>query len=153
MANVRNYEEYRAEVLDRLGDDYTVEDLRNTERWRLRVLDMLSGGGSGGGGESDFSTAEVTFENVDITTRPYQAIVTSVESDSIKSVDGEVSSPFTVTVPLYKGKNILPVSCIHFNDESYMPTTEGSVEFSIESMGFVVTGDGTIKAKGLSGAN
>ena len=106
-----------------------------------------------GGGESDFSTAEVTFENVDTTTRPYQAVVTSVESDSIKSLNGEVLSPFTVTVPLYKGKNILPVSCIRLNDESYMPTTEGSVEFSIESMGFVVTGDGTIKAKGLSGAN
>ena len=39
--SVRNYEEYRRQVLDSLGEDYTVEDLRNFERWRLKVLEGL----------------------------------------------------------------------------------------------------------------
>ena len=43
--SVRNYEEYRRQVLDSLGEDYTVEDLRNFERWRLKVLEGLGGGG------------------------------------------------------------------------------------------------------------
>ena len=34
--------------------------MRNTERWRLRVLDMLSGGGSGGGGENPNYVQTVT---------------------------------------------------------------------------------------------
>lgn len=106
----------------------------------------------GGGGESDFSTAEVTFVNVDITTSPYIVSVSAIKDNMIKMDGGNVLLPITITVPLYKGTNILPVTCIANNDESYMPTTEGSVEFSIESMGFVVTGDGTIKAKGIAGS-
>ena len=45
MSDIRNYEEYRRQVLDSLGEDYTVEDLRNFERWRLKVLHGLGGGG------------------------------------------------------------------------------------------------------------
>lgn len=41
MSDIRNYEEYRAQVLDSLGGDYTAEDLRNFERWRLKVLEGL----------------------------------------------------------------------------------------------------------------
>lgn len=39
--STRNYEEYRAQVLDSLGEDYTVEDLRNETRWRAKVLESL----------------------------------------------------------------------------------------------------------------
>lgn len=45
MSDIRNFEEYRRQVLDSLGEDYTVEDLRNFERWRLKVLHGLGGGG------------------------------------------------------------------------------------------------------------
>ena len=41
MAESRNYEEYRAQVLDRLGVEYELEDIRNFERWRLKVLEGL----------------------------------------------------------------------------------------------------------------
>lgn len=81
MSDVRNYEEYRAQVLASLGEDYTVEDLRNEERFRSKVLDglgmsyetedlvnfekyrlkVLQGIAGGGGSSSDFSTAEVTL--------------------------------------------------------------------------------------------
>lgn len=45
MSDIRNFEEYRRQVLDSLGEDYTVEDLRNFERWRLKVLHGLDGSG------------------------------------------------------------------------------------------------------------
>lgn len=45
MSDIRNFEEYRRQVLDSLGEDYTVEDLRNFERWRLKVLHGLGGSG------------------------------------------------------------------------------------------------------------
>lgn len=41
--SVRNFEEYRAEVLEALGAEYTDEDTRNFERYRLKVLENLSG--------------------------------------------------------------------------------------------------------------
>lgn len=101
------------------------------------------------GGSSDFSTAEVTFVSI---SDSYMARVTCVEDDCIKTVDSAVSSQNTVTfiVPLYKGKTILPISCISGNDESYMPTTEGSIVFDLDSFGYIVTGNGSITAKGRS---
>lgn len=103
----------------------------------------------GGGGSSDFSTANVTFISVSNT---YGADATTVDNDSIKHETYEVSpqNPVTVTVPLYKGKNIMPVTCIQGNDQSYMPTTEGSVVFDLDSFGYIVTGNGSITAKGRS---
>lgn len=41
MAEARNYKQYRKQVLDRLGVEYTLEDIRNFERWRLKVLEGL----------------------------------------------------------------------------------------------------------------
>ena len=104
---------------------------------------------NGGGGSSDFSTAEVTFISVSNT---YGADATTVDNDSIKHETYEVTpqNPVTVTVPLYKGKNILPIDCIQGNDASYMPTTEGSVAFDLDSFGYIVTGNGSITAKGRS---
>ena len=105
----------------------------------------------GGGGESDFSTAEVTFISVSDMYKASGIFVDNV-NECIKFEEYFVSpqTPVTVTVALYKGKNILPINCVTENDQSYMPTTEGSVEFSIESMGFIVTGNGSITAKGTS---
>ena len=40
--NVRNIEEYRADVLDKLNQTYETADLRNFERWRLKVLEGLA---------------------------------------------------------------------------------------------------------------
>lgn len=62
MSDVRNYEEYRAEVLNLLGEDYTVEDVRNFERWRLKVLEGLSNGGGGGSQYSTIFEGAVTTE-------------------------------------------------------------------------------------------
>ena len=52
--NNPTWEEYREQVLESLGEDYTVEDIRNNERWHLKVLEGLDGI-SGGGPDKTFS--------------------------------------------------------------------------------------------------
>lgn len=42
MANSRNYEEYRGQVLDELGIEYVTEDITDFRRWRLKVLQGLA---------------------------------------------------------------------------------------------------------------
>lgn len=103
---------------------------------------------SGGGGSSDFSTAEVTFASV---IDKYEATVIGVHADCIKSKSYFVipGAPVTVTVPLYKGKNLLSLLSLGMVDESYLPTTEGSIVLDLDTFSFVVTGNGTITAQGV----
>lgn len=158
MANVRNYEEYRAEVLERLGDDYTVEDLRNTERWRLRVLDMLSGGGSGGG-SSDFSTAKVdiyfifdgepiVLDSADI--EYYIEYPEGAENPSnLYSVNYLLNNGASETHPiLYKGVGKLATVGGRKGSNIYViggevPTVTGDIEFDYDT-GITIKGDGSI---------
>lgn len=41
MAEARNYEQYRREVLDKLGVEYYDEDIQEFDKWRLKVLQGL----------------------------------------------------------------------------------------------------------------
>lgn len=41
MAEARNYEEYRRQVLDKLGVEYYDEDIQEFDKWRLKVLSGL----------------------------------------------------------------------------------------------------------------
>lgn len=142
MSNVRNYEEYRAEVLDRLGDDYTVEDLRNTERWRLRVLDMLSGGGSGGGGSSDFSTAEVTININNFEEGRYYSLfdVPMVESGVVVGQDYDVETATELLT--------IPIGSNGARFESYSEPTAitGNATYVVDGKAIIitVTGDAVI---------
>ena len=72
--SVRNYEEYRKQVLDSLGEDYTVEDLRNFERWRLKVLEGLANIGI---------DPEVIGENVDAWLEAHPEATTTVQDGTI----------------------------------------------------------------------
>ena len=74
MSDIRNFEEYRRQVLDSLGEDYTVEDLRNFERWRLKVLEGLANIGV---------DPEVIRENVDAWLEAHPEATTTVEDGSI----------------------------------------------------------------------
>lgn len=42
MANARNYEEYRKQVLDELGIEYVLEDITDFRRWKKKLLDGLA---------------------------------------------------------------------------------------------------------------
>lgn len=115
------------------------------------VARKLSGGG--GGGSSDFSTAEVTFINADTTTAPYNSLIFHITDDAYISAEQiTVSDTVTVDVPLYKGRaEVELLMALTEVDESYMPTATGgaSLEFLPPFPKLVITGDGTITAKGL----
>lgn len=125
------------------GDVITAERLNKLEQ-------AVAEASEGGGGSSDFSTAQVTFINADMNTQAYSAKVSVIKDNGIEAVSEQVLTPVTVTVPLYKGVNILPISCVTNNNQSYMPTADGSIVFDIGRGGFVVTGDGSITAKGIA---
>lgn len=58
-SDVRNEDEYRKKVLNGLGVEYTEDDINQKNLYRAKVVEGLASSG-GGGGSSDFSTAEVT---------------------------------------------------------------------------------------------
>lgn len=97
---------------------------------------------------SDFSIAKVTFINADTNTLPYHAQIFHITDDAYISIEAiTVIYPVTVDVPLYKGRAEIKLVMLADTDESYMPTTTGGV--SLEIPKFVITGDGTITAKGM----
>jgi len=102
------------------------------------------------GGSSDFTTATVIFRNLQPNS-VYFASCFSIVDDvlAINSREVGYSVDRYFTVPLYKGKVLIPLSSVRDNDTSYMPTIEGNATLDIESFAFVVTGDCTISAKGI----
>ena len=58
-SDVRNEDEYRKKVLNGLGVEYTEDDINQKNLYRAKVVEGLAS--SGGGGSSDFSTAQVTL--------------------------------------------------------------------------------------------
>lgn len=110
--------------------------------------------GGGGGEESDFSTATVTFLNSlgEGDRSSYDAACISVESDGIE-VEVEAvarNAEVTFTVPLYKGKITIPAEFMFVGDldADIMPQVTGNAEFSNANL--VITGDCTINAAGFT---
>lgn len=130
------------EVTDTVGEGLIGEGL---------AVEIAEGGG---GGDSDFSTAEVTFINSEsgklYTVNP---VWPAIAEDGLKYPDGTVSidvaSSHTFMIPMYKGRAVVSPDCISDSDTQVMPTFTGGVEFD-ESYNFVITGDGTITAKGAA---
>lgn len=174
MSDIRNFEEYRRQVLDSLGEDYTVEDLRNEGKWRTRVLDALGVEydtsdtsyferyrlkvleglqGGGGGGSSDFSTAEVTLINSSERDSYYSISFLSVDSENGCYFEfiRYVTTELTLTVPLYKGKAKISFSIDLITEDE--PITTGGVSIDEDYDYIIITGDGTFSAKAISSDN
>lgn len=101
--------------------------------------------GGGGGGDSDFSTAEVTFNNT--ATGSYWIGVPRIETDKLVFNKINVLTPVTVAVPLYKGSCTFLLIADSINT-SVKPTFTGGVSID-ETFSFItVTGDGTFTAAG-----
>lgn len=108
-----------------------------------KIIDSIATNWSGGGGSSDFSTAEVTFAgsgsgHIDIPLVmtasedfPLNALYTYRESISILKED--LGS--TVTVPLYKGGLVIGMEA--------EATLSGNIEH-LEGYDYLITGDCTI---------
>lgn len=89
----------------------------------------------GGGGESDFSTAEVT---INIQGNVHYNVI-AIVNDAIKDTFAEGSE--TYTVPLYKGSLILSLPPGNLSEP---PAFTGDVALSIPDGGIKVTGNGSI---------
>lgn len=133
--DIRNEASWRAKVLEALGAEYTDEDTRNFERYRLKVLENLSGGG-GGGGSSDLTTAEVTiiWSNPDIEEVVWDNCPAILEG-LVRGVTFAETSPATILVPLYQNK------CFWDQPASGLTLT-GNIEE--DGDGMLITGDCTI---------
>lgn len=91
----------------------------------------------GGGGESDLSTAEVTFicnDEPGITTQ-----FINIQDDGIYSVLNITQSTQTVTVPLYKNK----LSCTIPPFSISVTSTSGNITGS-QMVGYIISGNCTI---------
>ena len=103
----------------------------------------------GGGGSSDFSTAEVTLINT-ASNYPYIIKLVHIANDNIQVDDIEVLEPKVVTIPLYKGQIIEPWGVRQALPNSWAGSDNVTVEYNLilETGSITITGDGTFTATG-----
>ena len=107
---------------------------------------------SGGGGSSDFSTAEVTFicnggegYNFVITGGYYIYNNGSLIPTPVHPIQVDYFDNVTVEIPLYKGESLIPIACFDNTGEN-LPVCTGDIVF--DQSGFTISGDGTITIQG-----
>ena len=108
----------------------------------------------GGGGSSDFSTAEVIFNN-SATGYEYKLLANAfvcIDNNTIGiNTEAFVTSQRTFEIVVYKGSQFIPLNKFTDYDNQTMPVVTGAIEFvTSPSYGFMVSGDGSITAKGTS---
>lgn len=118
---------------------------KRKEYWYKEIVDKIGSGG--GGGSSDWTTAEVTITAM--SENEYSFICFFDADEYYEGSPAMVLStvyleetPTTVKVPLYKGKCL---QSIVFPPDIYEYT--GGVELSMELGGLLITGNGTISPK------
>ena len=103
----------------------------------------------GGGGSSEFSGATVTFINASPDT-VYDIYVLALHNDdnlAVQDLPVTPEEPITLIIPLYKGSTKLPPEPT-IKNITEIPTLTGEISLDSESGLIVITGDGTITAKG-----
>ena len=167
MTNYRNVFEFRSGLLDALGVEHSEADAKNEERLRAKMLDGLGveynqndvnqfdlfraklvegvGNYSGGGGSSDFSTAEVTINNESGKTIPVIYIQNVIEENALGagSPSGVINAAYnigstgSIRVPLYKGGALWQIGDELLN---YEISVSGSAT-KVSSAIYHITGD------------
>lgn len=123
------------------GGMFEIKELTATENKVYQedgeVYNKVTVNVEGGGGSSDFSTAEVTiiWDNPEIEVNWDSCPI--IENDMINGSTYADTSPAIVTVPLYKGK------CVWVQATRGL-TLSGNIEEYYEGAGMLITGDGTI---------
>ena len=101
----------------------------------------------GGGGDSDFTTAEVTFIN---STVGGEYSVTFMFADDTLGLNLQIvevnTDAETVQVPIYKGIPTIITGQSFADIQQSMPTVTGNIE--LVASGFAVSGSGTITCAG-----
>lgn len=108
----------------------------------------------GGGGDSDFGTAEVTLTNSGEpgSVAAYVLALINVNTELIfNDFSVPAGNPVVIKVPLYKGKCVCPLIVDNI-DMEVMPTVTGGVTLDLDNNSVIITGDGGFSAKG-SGMN
>ena len=103
--DLRNEPSWRAKVLEALGAEYTDEDTRNFERYRLKVLENLSGGG-GSSWQTVFE-GSVTTEQSEMGNIGYINYNEQLTADTLKitfdGIEYECEKTSTITSNMYGG--------------------------------------------------
>ena len=113
------------------------------------AIDLIEDEVGGGGGDSDFSTAEVTFINSG-DAGSYKYTLMTIDNDEYALKKINVDDSVTVIVALYKGEVVLPLESFEDIDTSEMPTSTGGVEIDLINNLLTITGNGTFTAKSAS---
>lgn len=64
--NLRNFEEYRRAVLETLGVEFTTEDIRNEEKFRIKFLNGMAGGKKHSGDAIDLGVIDANAYDYDL---------------------------------------------------------------------------------------
>lgn len=134
---VTDYDETAVEVNAKVVDEDTGEVICECE--------------SGGGGDSDFGIANVTFINTSPTGSYNAQNVIYVVDDEELDKGIYVGPNETITMPIVLYKGISRIAIIPINQE-VAPTLTGSITYDNETRLFVCTGDGSITCEG-TGSN
>ena len=135
----KNEEELRKKILDTMGVEYVFDDVNQTDLFRGKFLEGLANG-SGGGGSSDFSTAEVTFISTVSSPAPEQEVIAIMEimgEEGMISKFPLINGSLTVDVVLFKGSQIIYAP----NDFNDITVTGDITE---EEGEIIISGAGTI---------
>lgn len=99
MADARNYEQYRREVLDNLGVEYYDEDITEFSRWRLKVFEGLA----------DLFGEENIIQAIENWLDEHPEATTTVEDGAVtipKLGDDVINKIENVPVPLASGTKV-----------------------------------------------
>lgn len=102
----------------------------------------------GGGGSSDFSTAQLTIANTG--SSPYAVNLFAVTENGIEWVQSEISDSVVFNIPMYQGKASLPIEV--FLEGGVDPTTTvmtGGVSIDETGTKVVIVGDGSFAVAGI----
>lgn len=136
--DVENKVNFKSALLEALGVEHTRSDVVNFETFREKLIEGVTNY-SGGGGESDFSTAEVTFSGINGTALATMPKIIDSPFDVIMPLQNEVTNG-TYTIALYKGKTVINLDETDFGENV---TISGDIEL-LEGTTYLVTGNCTI---------
>lgn len=138
--------EYALEKIYRtLGGEESLEGVNTTSE----IIEKIAGVAQGGGGSSDFSTAEVTVRQTTGTDYSSNLALPLIVNNNLtaQNFDAEIMpESVTVTVALLNGK------CVVFSRNATDYGVSGNIEYDSNAMGYVITGNCVISITAINPA-
>lgn len=132
----------------KIDNEHNLELRADLEAKTAEVINLVTGE-TWTGGESDFSTAEVTFKASEASYRIGGITVIASETGSIiNTYEVQPGTDLKLVVPLYKGNADIDAGIFYGLNESFTPVCTGDIE--ITEYGFKVTGNGSLTLDGAT---